>query len=156
MGRSRIGWAAGTVAPWCLAVGVLLSITARANEERAPDASVFVRGAFTAADSPLRRAIEAASRYEAVGLDGTPEPLDREPIGDRRPRRSTGDPDEIEPNRALKAGAKSFPDIDRSGKGDPFIGLRPGFEARRRGGPASLGSDAQLIARGRSSIPTTP
>ncbi len=142
MGRSRIGWAAGTVAPWCLAVGVLLSITARANEERALDASVFVRGALNVADSPLRRAIEAASRYEAVGLDGTPEPLVESRLVTGDPG-ATGDPDEIEPNLAVKAGAKSFPDIDRSDKGDPFIGLRPGFEARRRGGPASLGSDGE-------------
>lgn len=139
MGRSHIGWAAGTVAPWCLAVGVLLSITAKANEERAPGASVFDRARLATADSPLSRAIEAASRFEAVGLDGTPAPLieSRLVTGDRD---GFADPDEIEPNRTLKTGAKSFPDIDRSDKGDPLIRLPPGFEARRRGGPASLGS----------------
>jgi hypothetical protein len=143
MGRSRIGWAAGTVAPWCLAIGVLLSITAKANEERAPDASVFDRAGPTTADSPLSRAIQAASRYEAVGLDGTPAPLIESRLVTGDPGKY-GDPDEIEPNHGLKNGAKSFPDIDRSGKGDPFIGLRPGFEARQRGGPAALGSDERI------------
>ena len=41
MGRSGLGWAASAVAPWRLAVGVLLSITAEAEQERAPDASAY-------------------------------------------------------------------------------------------------------------------
>ncbi len=137
MGRSRIGWAAATVAPWCLAVGVLLSITAEAEPERASDASAFGRGGLERTMSPLRRAIEAASRYQAVGIDGTPAALIES-------RLVTGDPDdygetdEIEPNRALKRGSTNFPDVERRGKGDPFIGLRPGFDARRRSGPTAL------------------
>jgi hypothetical protein len=115
---------------------VLLSITARANEERASDASAFDRAGLATARSPLHRAIEAASRYQAVGLDGAPAPL----IESRRVTGEPGGPDESEPNRALKTGALSFPNIDRSGKGDPFIGLRP-VEAHRRGAPASLGRE---------------
>ena len=38
-------------------------------------------------------------------------------------------PDEIEPNPAVKQGQSAFPAIDRAGKGDPFIILRPGFDA---------------------------
>ncbi len=52
MGRSRIGWAASAIAPWCLAVGVLLSITAEAEQERAADASAFGRGAVRRARQP--------------------------------------------------------------------------------------------------------
>ncbi len=141
MGRSPIGWAANAVAPWCLAVGVLLSITAAAEQERAPYASVFGRASLAAADSPIQRAIEAARRFQAVGLDGRPAPLteSRLVIGDPG---DYSDPDEIEPNNAVKAGSTSFPHVDRRGKGDPFIGLRPGFDVRRRSGPTALGAYA--------------
>jgi hypothetical protein len=37
--------------------------------------------------------------------------------------------DEIEPRADLKQATIVFPAIDRSRKGDPFIGLRPGFDA---------------------------
>jgi len=134
MGRSRIKWAASTVAPWCLAVGVLLSITAQAEQERTPGASAFGRE-----NSPIRRAIEAAGRWQAVGIDGTPAPLieSRLVVGDPR---EDGGPEEIEPNGALKQAPGGFPEIDSRHKGDPFIGLRPGFDARARG-PATLDGD---------------
>jgi hypothetical protein len=138
MGRTRIGWAATAIAPWCLAVGVLLSITAQAEQERGAYASAFDRTPLAETDSPIRRAIAAVRRYEAVGPDGTPAPLIES-------RLVTGDPgaasesDEMEPNRALKADWAAFPGVDRSAKGDPFIGLRPGFDARRRSGPMRLG-----------------
>ena len=135
MGRSRIRWAVSTVAPWWLAVGVLLSITAEAEQERAPDASAFDRTRLD--DSPIHRAIEAAARYQAVDADGTPAPLIASRLVTGGPD-EYGDPDEIEPNKALKAGATGFPKVDRKGKGDPFIGLRPGFDARRRSGPNGL------------------
>ena len=141
MRRSHVGWAASTVAPWCLAVGVLLSITAEAEQERAPEATVFGRSGLVEADSPMRRTLAAAQRYQAVGVDGTPIPLiqSRFVIGDP----GEDAPDEIEPNRSLKSGAASFPDVDRRSKGDPFIGLRPGFDARRRNGPATIESLAR-------------
>ncbi|RBP02574.1 cell wall hydrolase [Roseiarcus fermentans] len=149
MGRSPLTWAASTVAPWCLAIGVLLSITAEAEQERAPYASAYGRAGSPAADSPLRRAIEAASRYQAVGVDGTPSPLieSRLVIGDPD---DDGDPDEIEPNRALKDGSGALPDVDRRVKGNPFIGPRPGFDARRRSGPIAFDSFARGDASGRS------
>jgi hypothetical protein len=51
-------------------------------------------------------------------------------------------PDEIEPRGALKAARPPFPQVDRASKGDPFIGLRPGFDARRLiGAPARAGPD---------------
>ena len=134
MGRSRIGWAASAIAPWCLAVGVLLSITAEAEQERDPDASVFGRTRSAEADSPIHRAIAAAQHYQAVGLDGTPAPLIQSRFVTGDPG-DYGGPDEVEPNRALKTGATPFPDVNRGAKGDPFIGLRPGFDARRRSGP---------------------
>jgi spore germination cell wall hydrolase CwlJ-like protein len=51
-------------------------------------------------------------------------------------------PDEIEPRKTLKhnASARSAPTIDRTHKGNPFIGLRPAFDTqlRRPGGFAAL------------------
>jgi len=141
MARSRIGWAASAVAPWCLAVGVLLSITAEAEQER-PDASAFGRAGLDDAMSPVRRAIEAARHFQAVDPDGTPAPLIESRLVTGDPG-EYGEPDEVEPNGALKAGSAAFPDVDRSGKGDPFIGLRPGFDARRRSGPTALDPYAQ-------------
>jgi hypothetical protein len=137
MGRTRIGWVASAIAPWCLAVGVLLSITAEAEPERAPYASAFDRAPLEGTDSPIRRAIAAVRHYEAVGLDGTPAPLIESRLVTGDPG-DYGEPDEIEPNRALKADPSAFPNVDRSAKGDPFIGLRPGFDARRRNGAALL------------------
>ncbi len=142
MGRSRIGWAASAVAPWCLAVGVLLSITAEAEQERVADASAFGRARRTDFDSPIRRAIEAARRYQAVGVDGTPAPL----VLSRLVTGDDGDLGEIEPNRALKGGSTGFPDVDPRSKGDPLIGLRPGFDALRGGGAGS--GDAVLRGDG--------
>ena len=134
MGRTRIGWAASAIAPWCLAVGVLLSITAEAEQERGAHASAFDRTPLEGADSPIRRAIAAVRHYEAVGFDGTPAPL----IESRLVTGDASETDEIEPNRALKSDSAAFPHVDRSAKGDPFIGLRPGFDARRRSGPTLL------------------
>ncbi|HXZ14929.1 MAG TPA: cell wall hydrolase [Roseiarcus sp.] len=145
MGRSPIGWAASAVAPWCLAVGVLLTITAEAEQEPAPWATAFDRGRLIDADTPLKKALAAASRYEAVALDGTPAPLIES-------RLLTGEAqsygaDEIEPNRALKAGSAAFPEVDRHDKGDPLIGLRPGFDARRGASPVSPGACAERGGR---------
>ncbi len=133
MSRSGLGWAASVVAPWCLAVGVLLSITAEAEQEPVPLSGVYDRSRLLAEIGPIRRAIALAIRRQAVDEAGTPLPLVQS-------RSFAGDPDdyspldEIEPRSTLKIVAKTFPDVDPSGKGDPFIGLRPGFDTRGPGG----------------------
>lgn len=53
-------------------------------------------------------------------------------------------PDEIEPRADLKSPARQFPAPDRSKKSDPFVGLRPTFDARMRQG----GGVHQVAARG--------
>jgi hypothetical protein len=133
MGRSRVGWAGSVVAPWCLAAGVLLSITADAGQEPAQYASVYDRDRLLVENDPVRKAIALAARQRSVDEDGMPLPIvqARMVIGD------PGDfsaPDEVEPNRTLKDPTASFPSVNRSGKGDPFIGLRPGFDAHARHG----------------------
>ena len=131
MGRSRLAWAGSVVAPWCMAIGVLLSITAEAEQEPARFASAFDRNRLLEDNDPVRTAIALAKRQQAVDEEGVPTPIvqARFAVGDPA---EFSRPDEIEPNRTLKDPTPPFPSVDRSGKGNPFVGLRPGFEARRR------------------------
>lgn len=146
MGRSRLAWAGSVVAPWCMAVAVLLSITAEAVEEPTHFTSAFDRQRLIEATDPVRRAIALAAHERAVDEDGMPTPivLARFPIGDRG---ASSAPDEIEPNRTLKDPASSFPEADRSLKRNPFIGLKPGLDARRRiapeGAPRKAGAASE-------------
>ena len=134
MGRSRLGWAGSVVAPWCLAVGVLLSITAEAGQEPAQYGSVADRNALLEASDPVRKAIALSQQIRAVDEDGEPSPIVHASFVVGDPDGFTG-PDEIEPNRTLKDRASPLPSVDRTGKGDPFIALRPGFDARGGNGP---------------------
>ncbi len=143
MGRSRIGWALSVAAPWCMAFAVLLSITAEAEQEPLERGSAFDRNRMIEADGARNRAILAARHERAVDEDGAPLPI-------VQARYVAGDPsglaamsDEIEPNTALKGPPQPFPDVDRGAKGDPFQGLRPGFDAKRlRGAPTGAEFDA--------------
>ena len=134
MGRSRLGWAAWSVAPWALAAGVLISITAEAGQEPASYTSAFDRANVLNQADPVRRAIALARRRGAVDETGQPLPL-------VQTRFVVGDPDdiadssEIQPDGALKTAVRPFPKVDRAHKGDPFIFLRPGFDAKRHGSP---------------------
>ena len=134
MGRSRIGWAASAVAPWCLAVGVLLSITAEAEQESIELTGVYDRKRLLEESDPVRKAIALAQREQAVNADGTPLPLvpSRPLVVDRSDFSSL---DEIEPNATLKLPAEPFPEVDQGAKGEPFIRPPPDFDARGRSGP---------------------
>jgi spore germination cell wall hydrolase CwlJ-like protein len=138
MGRSRIGWAMGVVAPWCLGIGLVVSIAADAGQD------ATVNGSF----API--AIRALADPGLLVPDSAPR------IGDLiRYKRSvfdTGDrgfiqqaslalgsaddfkrvPDERQPRADLKHHAQAFPEIDRSHKGDPVVGLRPTFDTKLR------------------------
>ncbi len=131
MGRLRLGWAGSVVAPWCLAAGVLLTITAEAGQEPVQYGSVADRNALLEASNPVRRAIALSHPIRAVDEDGAPTPIVESRLSIGGPDDFAG-PDEIEPNRTLKDPASPLPAVDRSNKGDPFIGLRPGFDARVR------------------------
>ena len=136
MGRSRIGWAGSVAAPWCLAVGVLLSITAEAEQEAGPSESVIHRARLLETSDLLHKVGRVFMSPRAVDENGQPLPLveTRFVVGDPA---DGAEPDEREPNAALKAQSLSFPAVDRSQKGDPFVALRPGFDARRPIAPAA-------------------
>lgn len=145
MAHSRIRWARGVFAPWCLGTALAVSITADAGQDASAGASV----------SPLSfRA--AAPPQNLVPWHGPAEPIAG--LG-RDSRRSAGlsedklvQPnlwqsarlipgeatdyarlsDEIEPRAVGKRNGAAQSTIDRSGKGEPLVGVRPSFDTPLR------------------------
>ena len=109
MGGSRVSWAASVIAPWALACGLVVSITARADPD--PDTGGLTRPLRSSGDF----AISGARLIEANYAVGDPDEL-------------ASLPDEIEPRFAAKRDVATV--INRARKGDPFVALRPGFEAK--------------------------
>ena len=145
MGRSRLGWALGVIAPWCLGMGLLVSITADAGQDPTiggSRAAVSTRAAGQPDDLVPMRTVALSGDGGAFDLSSAG---DRAGYGERllMPLRfdvGTADDyrqvtDEVEPRRDLKRGVSraTLPVVDRTNKGDPAIGLRPTFETRLRG-----------------------
>ncbi len=151
MSRSRINWAAKVVTPWWLGLALLLAITPEAGQTAPVGGSILPIG-FRAAAMPLDL-VPTDTLAGAGDLETERQPLI--PI-----RYSPGAPldgvnaDEIEPRADLKAGAVSFPLVDRGNKGDPAIGLRPTFDTRLRqpGGLKTL-RESQFIAPHDDALP---
>jgi hypothetical protein len=126
-----------------MAFAVLLSITAEAEQEPLERGSAFDRNRMVEADGARNRAIVAALDERAVDEDGAPVPIVQAGAVAGDPSALAAMSDEIEPNRALKAPLETSPDVDRGAKGNPFAGLRPGFDAKRLSAPPSeAGLDA--------------
>jgi spore germination cell wall hydrolase CwlJ-like protein len=115
MGRSRIGWAASAIAPWALGLGLVVSLAAHADP--GPET-----GGLT---------IPTRAAGLDVGFSGGAKLIEaRYVVGDREDLGAV--PDEIEPRFARKTFKFAAPVINRAHRGDPFVALRPGFEARAR------------------------
>ena len=135
MGRSRLAWAGSAVAPWGIALGFLVSITAHAGQEPGWTGSLVPQAARADRPSPVREAFLASTfrlPARSSALDGDANPILEVSLTLGAPEDLAAIPDEIEPNPALKHGESTFPAIDRADKGDPFIALRPGFDAHLR------------------------
>ena len=140
MGRSRIGWAASTFAPWALGFGLLVSLAAHAD----PDPET---GGLTIppriADNLNVGFAAGAKLIEARYVVGDHDEL-------------TSVPDEVEPRFAHKtfrfAGA---PTVNRAHRGDPFIALRPGFEAKARAREAIFAAETMSPVAERVSFTVT-
>jgi hypothetical protein len=135
MGRSRFSWAGSAVAPWGIALGFVVSITAQAGQDPGLTGGLVAQGVDAARLSPVREALLASrfgppERFAARGGAEIPIVEARWTLG--APEDLAAVPDEIEPNAAVKQGQQSFPAIDRTRKGDPLVVLRPGFDARLR------------------------
>jgi hypothetical protein len=117
-----------------MGLAVLVSITAEAEQEPPAGASRFLSTRMIEAAGQVDRAIRAARPLRAVNADGEPLPIvqARLAVGDADGLAAASD--EIEPNGAMKSPPLPFPEVDRADKGNPFIGLRPGLDARRLNG----------------------
>ncbi len=131
MGRSRLAWVGSAVAPWGIALGLLVSITAQAGQEPGWSGSLVAQSARFERPSPVREAL-LSSTFGAPALDGGENAILEASLTLGTSQDLAALPDEIEPNAALKQRWSNFPAIDRTGKGDPFIVLRPGFDAHRQ------------------------
>ena len=131
MGRSRLGWAGSVVAPWVIALGLLVSITAQAGQEPGWTGGFVAQGARPDRPSPLRQALVASTfgLARSAASKGDKSPILEASLTVGAPEDLGAIADEIEPNGAVKQGQGNFPAIDRTRKGDPFIILRPGFDA---------------------------
>lgn len=140
MGLLRISWAMGVVAPWCLGVGLVVSMSADAGQDAAIGASL-APVSFRAVIQPgdlipsdvsgvgfgLDRSDNAPPSQQAHLMLGEASEFDRTA-------------DEIEPRAVMKRSGRGSPDIDRTHKGDPLVALRPTFDTKlkRPGGLAAL------------------
>ena len=137
MGRSRFTWAVLAVTPWFMGIGLLLSTTAEAGQDPMLNVGSIPRS-IKALLEPMAGVAGTDLIHSARFTLGSHEDL-------------VGIPDEIDPNPAVKATGAEFPKIDRAGKGDPFMALRPGFDARTQRPVAPQRSPGDLA--GRSAAP---
>ncbi len=121
--RSRLSWAGLTVAPWCLAVSLVVSFVADAGQDP-------VIGATLMTLTNLAPAPPSDIVPSDIGFDARLFHEAHLEAGDTQEIEAV--PDETEPRLTLKADHKDFPAIDRSRKGDPLVALRPTFDTRLR------------------------
>jgi spore germination cell wall hydrolase CwlJ-like protein len=138
----------GVVAPWCVSVVLIVSFAADAEQDasmgastapivsRAPDAPLdlvpgvqaSIRGHFRLPRFGARDLVRQASLT----------------LGD--PADFAVTPDEIDPRIVLKKAHKGFPTPNRAHKSDPFLGLRPTFDAKlRKGGSLAAWRMGELM-----------
>ncbi|WP_293867860.1 cell wall hydrolase [uncultured Alsobacter sp.] len=132
MGRSSLRWAVGTVAPWVLATGVLVSISADAGVDVSAGYQVTAKTGLglSAPDDlvPRQDSVQLALAPRVLGWQAGVIHSVRLPVAD--PPLQPIAPD-ARPREEFKKGvAGAFPAIDRTRKGDPVIGLRPTMTKR--------------------------
>ncbi len=156
MGRSRLAWAGSAVAPWGIALGLLVSITAQAGQDSGASGALVAQQARGDRASPVREALLASTfglAPHSLARDGDDDPIVEARLTVGAPEDLAAIPDEIEPNAAIKQGDANFPAIDRTGKGDPVIVLRPGYDAHLRR-PVAPGEEATKNSPEDSRSPT--
>lgn len=128
IGSLGLKWALATVAPWALSAGLLVSFTASAGQNYGSDVLPYssVPRAAPAFDSTLAEGpsmLIAASAFRLPGLSLSSAIRQAHLSFDDPERRIVVDP--RQPRDDMKRSAASFPEVDRSAKGDPLPGLRP-------------------------------
>ena len=132
-----------------MAVGFLVSITAQAGQEPGWSGGLVARADRP---SPVRAALLAPAVASPALGSGWSSPLAAS-LAIGAPEDLAAIPDEIEPNATIKQRGASFPAIDRAGKGDPVVVLRPGFDSHLRR-PAPFDAVAAVAAREDSRSPS--
>jgi spore germination cell wall hydrolase CwlJ-like protein len=135
-------WALATAAPWALSTALLVSFTASAGQPRDNAETLVLRlepetefgpatgpsllSAASAFNLPALSLNDALipGRYQSVGFSYE-EPARLVPMNEFRPR---GD---------LKASVTAYPELDRTRKADPLVGLRPSMSRA----PSELSGD---------------
>jgi Cell Wall Hydrolase len=150
---SKIAWVCRTLAPWCAAGGLLLSFTADAGQDYAAGASAASRASRAALMPeeliPAQRALLTGrpSLQLEFGPDGLAQPVPQDArlvTGEGVDLRSR--PDETPPKLDLKQRPGPPPSVNRTGRGDPFVGLRPSFDTRLRApGATDSGRAAAMV-----------
>jgi len=139
-----LSWAVSVAAPWLGAAGLLVSFTADANQELPSGASR--RGAS------LHAAVMPEDFGRLPGVFGEAGPtsgrglLREARLYSGAPAAYPDTPDEMQPRADLKKNARNFPEIDRSHKGDPLVGLRPSFSGRLRQENGLARARSELLA----------
>ncbi len=143
--RSNFAWTLNVLAPWCMAMGMVVSLTAEAGQDASIGASLAPnRIGRTSAPLDLVPALPTSgmnqilqSQFQfagfAKGAIFANDPLAQTAsltLGERKGFLSR--PDEIEPRIELKRSANAFPQPDRTNKGNPTVGIRPTFDAKLR------------------------
>ncbi|WP_294537088.1 cell wall hydrolase [uncultured Rhodoblastus sp.] len=143
----RLAWASEAAAPWCVAAALLVSFTAEAGQE-VPSGASMAPLSVAAAVMPQQLAPPVRSLATPFGENFGRGLLREARLAIGAPEQFDGEPDEIEPRADLKKNAKNFPQIDRSHKGDPIVGLRPTLDGRwrQKGGLAKI--QAEFLAFG--------
>jgi Cell Wall Hydrolase len=141
MGRSRLSWACSAIAPWCLGVGLVVSIAAEAGEDRHIGGSV----AMESAAASIREGLASTSPGLTNSAAGDPAkpPLLLASLTLGAQDELTEIDDEVDPRLDLKKDHQRFPVVERALKGDPFLALRPGFDAKLNRPHAPEGSPTQ-------------
>ncbi|MBI1981943.1 MAG: cell wall hydrolase [Methylocystis sp.] len=133
--RGVAPWAFSVTAPWALGVGMLMSFTAAAGQDPTTDWKVSPLAARAPGALTIGFSEAASGDYGFYGETRARIQEARLIVGGVQ--ENATDPDEREPHVDLKPDVKHFPQVDRRHKGDPVVGMRPGFETRRRE-PANL------------------
>ncbi len=150
MGRAGITWMCGAFAPWCLGFGMVVSFTAVAGQDVPSGASLapiashapsqpndLVPATRTAlAAFVLGRAGEPQAAFWLASLGAGAVPDGFAGAGPEAiPKIDFKRYVRLDPNGPVPL-APAFPEVERSRKSDPFVALRPAFDAGLRDGAA--------------------
>ena len=126
-------WACATIAPWCLASGLLMSFTASADVEGSPGGSFAFRLSSRGSQSYF---VAGPGSVELAMLLSPEIPVNRMRAPWLQPPSGAEAEDGVIgqlPRADLKRDAGAFPSVERATKSDPLIRLRPAL------GKGSLG-----------------